>query len=103
MPLFALLIPPFAVGCGLSSLYSAWILKSWNFCFETRLLAGGVLVIAPSSIVQFIGLFLVCTSHASIDFPSNRSTGCPSLCGAFASYLPHFGGRAPASSTVRSP
>src|SRR6478672_1445105 len=85
-----------------SSLYSAWILKSWNFCFETRLLACGVFVIAPSTTVQPDGLVWSCTPQASIDMPSKRSIGLPSLWAAFASDGGHFGGRAPVNSIVRA-
>src|SRR5262245_9602738 len=85
-----------------SSLYSAWILKSWNVCFETGLLACGVFVIAPSTIDQPDGFVLSCTSHASIDLPSKSATGVPNLCAAFALYVPHFGGRLPTNSIVRS-
>src|SRR3954452_12778702 len=85
-----------------ATLYSAWILKSWNFCFEIRLFEGGAFVIAPSTTDQPIGLLLSCTSHVSIEVPLNSSTGVPSLWVAFASYVPHFGGRAPVNSTVRA-
>src|SRR6266850_3836289 len=85
-----------------SSLYSASILKSWNFCFDTRLLACGVFVIAPSITDQPDGLDLSCTSQASIDLPSKSSTGFPILCAALASAAGHFGGRTPTNSIVRA-
>src|SRR3954469_2621258 len=82
------------------SLYSASRRKSLKRSFETRLLAGGVLVIAPSSTIQFIGLFLNCTSHAPIVLPSKRATGWPSACFAFASHAAQVGGRTPVTLTL---
>src|SRR4051812_13527080 len=77
------------------SLYSASILKSLNFSFDMRLLAGGVLVMAPCSTAQPIGLSLFCTPHASIDEPSNSATGLPKVCCALASHAGQVGGLMP--------
>src|SRR6476661_2886440 len=90
-------MPLFPLG---DSLYSASSRKSLNRSFDTRLLAGGALVIAPSSTVQFCGLSLNCTPQAAIDFPSNNATGLPSACSPLALHAPHSGGRTPVTLTL---
>src|SRR6476646_7045652 len=84
------------------SLYSASSLKSLKRSVETRLFAGGVLVMVPSSIAQFDGLSLNCTPHGVIDVPSNSATGLPKVCDALASQAAHCGGRTPVTLTLLS-
>src|SRR5262245_23480763 len=86
-----------------ASLYSAWILKSLNFSFETRLLAGGAFVATPSATDQFCSVSPVCGRNASrvCVLPPKSSTGVPNLCAALASDFGHFGGRTPTQLIVR--
>src|SRR5688572_11086076 len=77
------------------TLYSASRRKSRNFSFETRLLALGWLVIAPSSTLQPIGRSLCCTSQGSRLLPSKSATGLPNVCAPLALQAPHVGGRTP--------
>ena len=62
-----------------------------------------MLVIAPSSIAQPIGLSFACTPHAAIDVPSNSTTGLAKVCWPLASQAPHVGGRTPVTLTGFSP
>src|SRR6186713_307927 len=84
------------------TLYSASILKSLNFCFETRLFAPAALVIAPSPSVQPSSRLGFWTPKASIDVPSKSTTGLSYWCAALAlRFAGHAGGRTPTQLTSR--
>src|SRR5262245_15099154 len=87
-----------------ASLYSASTLKSLNFSFETRLLAGGALASTPSATDQLTMRSPDCGRNASVvcALPPKRSTGVPYECFAFAFDVGHLGGCTPTQLTVRS-
>src|SRR6185436_5882972 len=82
------------------SLYSASRRKSLNFSLEIRLLPCGSLVIAPSATDHMIARSFIWIPQASSDFPSNSTTGRPSVCFALASQAPQVGGRSPVTFVV---